>query len=164
MAYYRVDKRVFSLGEEVTSAQEYYEKFTDSAKVVEDTLELTRPQTKKQRTECLFIFESEVSARKHWSKMTDGKLYRVEIEEANVCHRGDMAMLDTMKRLAEAGDCMTAVADSYWRGELGAVPEVEIMLSRAVVNEVLSTSEVERLDHLRKRWGISKFNPYAAGG
>jgi hypothetical protein len=156
MTYYRVDKRPFSVGDEITSSKEYYEKFIGVTKDVEDTLESRRPKTKQQRTECLFVFDDEVCARKHWSKMKDGKLYRVSIDEACISHRGDMALMDTMKQLGETEKDMTAVADAYWRGESGTKPEFEIMVPMAVVTEVISTSDEERQDHLYTRLGIKR--------
>jgi hypothetical protein len=152
MTYYRVDRRLFKVGDEIATASEYYGKFDDIAKEVEDALEASRPMTKMRRPECLFLFEDEKCARKHWSKMKDGKLYEVSIDRAEVLHRGDMVKMDVMKRARESGQDMSEVADAYWRGEHGPSPEIEIMVARAVVTRVLSTSDAERKEHLVKRW------------
>lgn len=153
MPYYRVDRRLFKVGDVISSANEYYDKFKGIAKTVEDTLEVTRPKNqKKLRTECLFVFEDEKCAKKHWSKMVDGKLYEVSIEGAITFHRGDMALMDAMKQLLEAGSDITKLAEDYWREECSAKPEMEILVSSAVVVDVISTSDNERKDHLTKRW------------
>ena len=156
MTYYRVDRRLFEVGEEICTASEYYDKFEKIAKDVEDALELSRPEDMKPRTECLFVFEDEQCARKHWSKMIDGKLYEVSIKNANVFHRGDMAQLNVMKQLHEIGQSMSEVAKAYWRGETSYSPEIEIMVSNAIVTRVLSTSDSERREHLINRWRIKK--------
>jgi hypothetical protein len=154
MPYYRVDKRQFLVGDEITTAQEYYNHFTGAAKIVEDSLEEFRPDSKAPRTDCLFVFCDEYCARKHWSKMSGGKLYVVEIDESSIHHRGDMALMDRMKELTEEGNAIEELAASYWSGECSSTPEIEIMVPSAIVKEVLSTSDAERLAHLKKRWGI----------
>lgn len=156
MAYYRVDKRLFAVGDRITTAQVYYDKFVELAKVVEDALETHRPDSKTKRTSCLFVFEDLVAAKKHWSKMKEGKLYRVTIEDGSVLHRGDMALMDEMKELAEADKDMAPLAQAYWRGELSSRAEIELMLSSAVIAEVLSVSDSERQNYLKDRWGIAR--------
>lgn len=88
--------------------------------------------------------------------MTGGKLYQVEIDEDSVLHRGDMALMDRMKALVEEGKDVKELAAAYWAGEESTNPEIEIMVEYAVVEKVLSTSDSERLGHLKKRWGIGK--------
>ena len=88
------------------------------------------------------------------SKMKDGKLYRATIDEATILHRGDMALMDVMKSAAEAGGDWQAFAGAYWRSEMSAVPEVELMVAEAVVTEVISASDTERVSYLRTRYGF----------
>jgi hypothetical protein len=152
MTHYRVDKRLFAIGSEIITAMEYYNKFDGSRKAVEDMLELRRPDDKKRRTSCLFVFEEEVCAKKHWSMMKDGKLYQVAIDKTRVFHRGDMAIMDEMKNLVEAGEDIDVKADAYWRGEVGNTPVVEIMVSSAIVTDIISTSDEERRAHLMERY------------
>ena len=154
MTHYRVDKRLFAIGDEITTAQEYYDKFDGTRKAVEDMLESRRPDGKEPRTSCLFVFEEEVCAKKHWSMMKDGKLYQVAIDEARVFHRGDMAIMDEMKIIVEAEKDIGAAADAYWRGEVGNKPVIEIMVSSAIVTDIISTSDEERLAHLKERYPI----------
>ena len=56
MTYYRVDKRLFFIGDGVSTAYEYYEKFTGVSRDVEDTLEAARLEGKTPQKECLFVF------------------------------------------------------------------------------------------------------------
>lgn len=151
MTYYRVDRRLFNVGDEIVTAGEYYSEFEGVAREVEDALEARRPQAKRLRTECLFVFEDEKCAKKHWSKMTNGKLYKVSIDHTEISHRGDMAQMDAMKQACELGQDMTEIAAAYWRGEHSSSPEIEIMISSAVVTAVLSTSDSERRDYFKMR-------------
>ncbi|WP_231890384.1 hypothetical protein [Methylomonas methanica] len=156
MPYYRVDKRPFSVGDKITTAKDYYGRFTGAAKAVEDFLEESRPGSKTCRTNCLFVFCDEQCAKKHWSKMSNGKLYHVEIYEDSICHRGDMALMDRMKELVEEGKSIEELAGAYWRSECSSAPEIEIMVESAFVIEVLSVSDAERLAYLKERWGIGR--------
>jgi hypothetical protein len=151
--YYRVDKRMFAIGETIRTAGHYYDKFCGIAKDIEDALDRERPKTMKlPRFECLFVFESLQVARKHWSQLRDGKLYRVEIERTKMLYRADMAMMDKMKVEAEAGRNWRSLVLDYWNGVSSAEPEFEIMTTDAKVIEIISTSDSERIAHLRERW------------
>jgi hypothetical protein len=154
--FYRVDKRVFAVGDEIVTAEEYYAKFTGAAKVVEDSREATRPSSVPPRRSCLFVFSDEVAARKHWSKMTGGKLYAVAIDENAMHHTGDMALMDQMKAAAEQGEEVEELARAYWAGEESQAPEFEILVDRATVTAVISSSDQERVEHLKRRLGIIK--------
>lgn len=151
--YYRVDKRLFGVGETVRTAGEFSARFGDVAKAIEDALEAARPTAMTKRSDCLFLFESFDAARKHWSKMTGGKLYRIEIGEAPICHRADMTIMDTMKD-APDGD-WELHARRYWAGEMSEAPEIEVLVIEAEVVEVLSTSEDDRRAHLKARWRLA---------
>lgn len=151
--FYRVDKRLFSVGESVRAAGEFSTLFGAVAKDIEDALEASRPAAKTRRSDCLFLFESLEAARKHWSKMNAGKLYRVEIGKALICHRADMTLMDKMKD--GAGGDWELHARRYWAGEMSESPEIEVLVLEAKVVEVLSTSEDDRRAHLKARLGVA---------
>ncbi len=152
MTYFRVDKRLFAVGECIETANQYYSKFVGIAKDVEDALENFRPKSKPQRTTCLFLFEDEICARMHWSMMKDGKLYEASIDECCIFHRGDMALMDRMKDTAESGGDLSLLAKQYWNGEFGEKPEIELLVPSAIVVKIIETSDVARRAHLEKRW------------
>jgi hypothetical protein len=152
MAYFRADKRNFVPNDQITTAQEYYDNFSEAEKVVEDALEQYRPPDKAKRATCLFVFEDEMCAKKHWSKMIGGKLYRVAIDKRQILHRGDMALMDEMKALSEKGQDLRDLAVKYWCGHLSATPEIELLVSSATVIGVVSKSEEERRKYLKERW------------
>ncbi len=122
--------------------------------MIEDELSATRPDQIPLRRKCLFLFEGLDAAKKHWSKMKDGKLYKVKVEPLDIFHRGDMALIDCMKALAEAELDWQEAATMYWTGETSTMPEIEVMVQSAVVVEIISESDEERLNHLRRRWGL----------
>ena len=65
-----------------------------------------------------------------------------------------MALMDQMRDNGEAGLDMKPIADIYCLGGIGSKPIVEIMVPKATVIEVISTSDEERRKHLQKRRGI----------
>lgn len=156
MRFFRVDKRDFSPGDIIKTAQEYYDKFSQIARAVEDALESHRPLQKAQRTTCVFVFADEKCARKHWSKMENGKLYAVELDECQILHRGDMALMDEMKVHLEAGKDVSELARKYWAGEFSENPEIEVLAPNVAVLETLSDSEIERDNYLKRRLGFPK--------
>jgi hypothetical protein len=151
MAYFRVDKRDFEVNNTVLTAMEYYEKFQGPAKEVEDVLERYRPGNKPKRRSCLFVFENEVCAKKHWSKMNQGKLYSVHVDESQILHKGDMALMDEMRQALQNGQDLEPLATRYWAGGLSFRPEIEVLVPSAIVTAVLSKSEQERVEHLKAR-------------
>lgn len=154
MSYFRADKRDFSPNDKIQSAQDYYGKFSPISKAIEDTLEAHRPSRKIQRTSCVFVFEEEKCAKKHWSKMSNGKLYSILLDDDLILHRGDMALMDEMKKLLECGKDISDLVIKYWAGELSSKPEIEVLAASVEVKEVLSKCENERISYLRERWGI----------
>jgi hypothetical protein len=91
---YRADKRDFNQGQEIQSAKQFHEQNPRGSDKVESIFEAKRPDTKPSRLDALYLFEDFVVAKKHWSKMTDGKLYEVRVEASEVRHRGDMRLVD----------------------------------------------------------------------
>lgn len=86
-------------------------------------------------------------AKKHWSKMADGKLYEVRIEDSEVMHRGDMRLVDEAFCCSDLAD-IEACADRYWNGEKTASPRMELIVQSATVSAVLSKDHDERRRYL----------------
>lgn len=75
MRLYRADKRDFSVGDLITSANEFALKNPNGSEQIEHIFEQQRPHGKPNRIGSLFLFENEIVALKHWSKMANGKIY-----------------------------------------------------------------------------------------
>jgi hypothetical protein len=147
MKLYRADKRDFYVGEVIRSANDFFEKNPDGSKEIEYLFESVRPEKKPNRIGCLFLFENEVAAKKHWSKMTDGNLYEVEVDDYSVLHRADMRLVDkafssTNKEQIE--NC----AKEYWNGVETEQPRVEILVKEATVTAIISKDQTERKYYL----------------
>jgi hypothetical protein len=144
---YRVDKRDFGVGDVVTTAGEFTSKNPEGSIIVEELFELSRPEGKPVRHECLFLFENLEVAKKHWSKMKDGKLYKVEIDDEEILHKGDMEYVDKafiVESNSDKNDC----ARDYWAGIKTDNPRIEILVSSAIVTEIISNNDHERKEYL----------------
>lgn len=144
---YRADKREFKQGQEIQSANQFQELNPRGSDKVERIFEAKRPDTKPSRLDALYLFEDFVVAKKHWSKMKDGKLYEVRVEDSEVRHRGDMRLVDEAFGCSDLAD-IEACADRYWAGEMTASPIMELLVQSAAVSAVLSKDQAERRRYL----------------
>ena len=98
----------------------------------------------------LHVFEDLVPAKKFWSKMKNGKLYKVHVDDAELRHKGDMQLTEKLHELAKKNADLKPTADSYWKSELTESPEIELLVNYAIVTEVISSSEGERRAYLER--------------
>jgi len=147
MILYRADKRDFIVGEIIETAGEFTTQNPEGSEEIENLFESARPNKKPIRSTCLYLFEDLTVAKKHWSKMADGKLYEVEVDEALILHRADMRLVDKAyctKDEAERNAC----ASEYWSGIETSNPRIEILVENAVVVKIVSKDQNERRKYL----------------
>jgi len=143
MLAYRVDRRLFEVGEVVTQTGEYLRKLDCERARVEERLAQKRPDRKPRRDEVLFVFESRTAAERFWTKEVDGKLYEVKLHGAPL-HRGDMNLTEEIFRVRTDAALAGVLAERYWRGEENACPQIELLVEKAVVVSVICATELER--------------------
>ena len=119
LVFFRADKRPFKTKDPISTAGEFMGKHPEKGKRAELALANSKPDGKPNRSDCLMLFEDEVCARNHWSKMTGGRLYRIEVDEADILHRGDMKLIDTIgERLWQSSTAdVSEDTTRYWGGE-----------------------------------------------
>jgi len=66
MLLFRADKTDFEVGDVITTAGHYFDKFPENTKLLEQRLEDFRPNDKPRRIDCFFLFESLDLAKRHW--------------------------------------------------------------------------------------------------
>lgn len=154
IVFYRADKRDFAVGNCVVSAGHFRTKNPEGSQLIEDVFEKERPPDLPNR-DSLYVFESLSDAKKHWSKMTDGKLYAVEVDPKDVWHRGDMSFVNDAYKNRDKIDFVHDCAQRYWRGEWSDRPIVEVLVRQAHVTEIISNDESERTAFFRS-WAISR--------
>lgn len=155
---YRADKRDFAPGEPIVTAGQFSTLHPDSGKRAEAILDDVKPEGKPHRKDCLMLFESEDAARKHWSKMSNGKLYEVEIDAAKILHRGDMNLVDEIGALIKQGDDDQAHARArdYWLKTPEAKACIEVLIGQGQVKRLIGDNAA-RIEEFRKRAGIPKY-------
>jgi hypothetical protein len=153
MNAYRVDRRLFKVGDVVTQTGEYLTKLDCERALVEEHLERKRPESKPRREAVLFVFESRTVAERFWTKEIDGKLYEVEFPGVPL-HRGDMNLTEEVFRVRADAALAGVVAERYWGGEESGSPQIELLVDNAVVVSVIYTNEPERRRAFASRAGI----------
>jgi hypothetical protein len=151
--FYRADKRDFYVGDTVLTAGEFLVKNPMGSADIEKAFEDKRPKDLPPRSECLYVFLTIGDAKKHWSKMSGGKLYEVTVEAGNIFFRGDMSLVDCAYVNLLEPEKVAACAKSYWSGECGSKPVIEVLVKKAHVSVVISKNEHERKDYF-KSWAI----------
>jgi hypothetical protein len=153
MNAYRVDKRLFRVGDVVTHTGEYLANLDCERALVERHLDYKRPDSKPRRNEVLFVFESRIAAERFWIKVVDGKLYEVKTQGTPL-HRGDMNLTEEIFKFRADADHARVLVDRYWGGEESAGPQIELLVQNAVVASVIFTTEPERRGAFAAQAGI----------
>lgn len=135
---FRVDKRDFEVGDIIESAKEFLRKGPPGAIEIEKQFEKMRPDTFLPRTHCLFLFERINDAQKHWSKMSEGKLYEVTVDNISILHRADMNLVDLAYKNLKDEDKVKFYATQYWSGVLCSSSIVEVLVRSATVSSIIS--------------------------
>ena len=154
MNLFRVDKRDFDVGSVVESANEFVSLNPNESQVIEEIFERMRPQEKPKRDSCLYLFEDLNDARKHWSKMTDGKLYEVTLIEDDILHRGDMELFDKAFISRDNIETVKMCANEYWSGKNTKHPIIEILVIQATISRIISKDQNERIHYLES-WAFT---------
>lgn len=152
--YFRADKREFDVGNVITSANDFTALNPHGSQDVEDVFERIRPMDKPIRSGNLFLFTDETSAKKYWSKMADGKLYRATIDPTLSHHKGDMRLVNQAFELRADTEELEKIAIRYWAGDLTENPIIEVIVPNATISGVVSKDQQERRAYLMS-WAIA---------
>jgi hypothetical protein len=150
---YRVDRRQFHATDIILPSGQYLQALNPQGQKLEALLETVRPNSKPPRASSLFVFEALDCAEHFWTKMTNGKLYKVRVVGA-VLHCGDMALTETLYRADLDAPGSTQLAEEYWRSGRSQHPVIELIVPTAEVLEVISDSEQDRRKAFAARAGI----------
>lgn len=135
---YRVDKRIFSVGDEIKPQTIFEQQLDGKRRLVEELLSQTRPLEKPERKDSLFLFFELAGALKFFQKY-GGNIYRVS--HIDCLHKGDMNKIDNLFDLTRYTDnrkLLSDVAREYWQsGTHTFMPCYEILTPRCVVEECL---------------------------
>ncbi|WP_455080779.1 toxin-antitoxin system protein [Prevotella melaninogenica] len=149
MKLYRVDKRLYDVGNEILPNTDYFQALNNEIKgVLEKKLDEKRCIV-KARKECLFLFNSLYHALIFFSKY-GGYIYEVAPEE--VFFRGDMNKLDNiLDALRFCGeDGIDSFVNEYWKdGTHTFSPCYEVLCKKAIVIKCIEL-EITKEDFYRE--------------
>jgi hypothetical protein len=153
LTFFRADKRDFLVGDVLRSAREFLTKNPSGSMDNEQIFENLRPSNLPPRADCLYVFEHLNDAKKHWSKMSGGKLYKVSVKVSDVLHKGDMAIVDLAFVNRSEPETVETYVHQYWRGESTDKAIIEVLVREALIAEVISKNDQERQAYF-KSWAI----------
>lgn len=136
---YRVDKRKFQVGEEITPNTSFEEILQDEKREMEKLLNQQRPSGIPERKQCLFLFQDLICALRFYSKY-GGFIYGVSVKEPYF--KGDMNKLDNILdlfRFTDNYDLQMTAVNEYWKdGTHTFSPCYEILAASAYVESILA--------------------------
>jgi len=154
MTYYRVSKKDYCKDAEIGPSGNSSSLDTEIGRHIEAVLELVRSAEfpdKPKRLDGVFLFSDERCAQRYWWRMTDGRIYTVKTDEADILHSGDMMLLHEMEGALKGDRDATELARRYWRGENSQKPCEELLVTKAKIDEeVTPTSRVGVFNKLYK--------------
>ncbi|MBY3217782.1 hypothetical protein HFO21_26080 [Rhizobium laguerreae] len=153
MEFFRADKRIFQRGDTIETARQFEEMHPEAGKRLEVLMRERKPAAKPDRSDCLMLFSEEEVARLYHSKMTGGRLYKVQVDPTKILHEGDMTLLNRLEAAIAAGETPMDGIDRYWRGEVTETPVIEVLLISGVVLEEIPVSYQEKSAYLQKATG-----------
>ena len=129
MAYYRIDRRDFEIGDTITPNAAFINNVNEQGVEVERILENLRPETKPNRNEIVKLFDSFIAAKKYWVLDPNSKFYEVEIAETDILHRGNYPLVERLAKETDEG-IKNRIANEYWNDEV-----VDDTIAENYVNE-----------------------------
>ena len=153
MDFYRIDNRDYKIGDKVEPQCEYQKKIEEKKLQVEQIIEANRPENKPKRNTILMLFQNYQDAKRHWSRQSNSKFYKVQII-GNILHKGDYNKTDMILKQLDKAETVTIIAKEYWAGIINESSIIEIFVTGAAVTEIVSDSEEERKKALLERWKL----------
>lgn len=160
LTLFRADKRVFKPGDKIETAGHFADMHPEPGKLAEALLSTQKPDGIPERTECLMLFVEERRAREFCAIMSDGFLYKVDVEEEDIEHRGDMHLVNAIaKNFMNGIEGNVGLAESYWRGEVTSDPCIEVLVRSGIVSHQVVFSKADREALVRARFDIKTAEP-----
>lgn len=135
---WRTDTRRFEPGETVTSAGDHMVTLDGAHKATEQLLRDAMGKGGGVRATSLYAWENEEWARRAWRLERVKSLYRLEADEADILHRGDVNHYTDIGDALKAGEPTDRYVDDYVTGrdsDRSKYPTArfEVLVAKAVV-------------------------------
>jgi hypothetical protein len=141
---YRYDNREYADNEIIRPRGDPF-KLTPEQQIVETAIRRALPNGEDIRTNSIYAWEDEAVARKLWDMSGKKNLYTLEIDDADVRHRGDVNCYSTAVDAVTCGKSSDEAVEKYCKSE-GAgpdyrTPRIELLVSEARVIRKLASKE-----------------------
>jgi hypothetical protein len=90
LTVYRHDTREIKDGDPMSPAGDHYGGLTGDQKLAEDAIRAGKPEGTQIRAESLYVYSDPEMAEADWKLKKSRHLYKLEIDEAAIRHRGDL--------------------------------------------------------------------------
>lgn len=161
--YYRADKgALVTRGQSLIQSDHYPDRLNNIAKQAEEFLRNYHDLGIARRSS-IFVFEDEHEARNYYDASGDRHLYELEIDEADIVHRGDMNWINKIGEAVAAGhlEAAKAYADNWLNGVATEKPRWETLVKAAKVHSVLGKAADSPANNCLQR-AIDKLNREAS--
>jgi hypothetical protein len=129
---YRHDHRDFKIGEVMPPAGDHYSGLTGDQQKAEDKVRAGRPDGAEVRADHLYVYPHRDMAEEDWKHRKDRHLYELEIDEADIRHRGDLQIFHEVIDAVRIGAPVDEAVRRYWISAADS-RYVELMVARATV-------------------------------
>jgi hypothetical protein len=137
MRVYRYDDQEFADGQIIDPRGDSFGTLTDHQKAVEIAIRAALPNGAIVRGNSLYTWADEQLAKRLWPRSKKRYLYELEIDEADICHKGDLNYYSEAVSAAKSGAPIEDAVSKYCAGENAGAPytepRVEILVSKAKV-------------------------------
>ena len=134
---YRYDDQEFADGEVIEPRGDLFSTLTEHQRVVETAIRATLPNGATVRGHSLYTWADEKVARRLWPLSKKRYLYELEIDKADIRHKGDLNQYSEAVSAAKSGAPIERAVGKYCAGENAGAPytepRVEILVSKARV-------------------------------
>jgi hypothetical protein len=131
---YRCDDQEFADGQIIESRGDSFSTLTDPQKAVETTIRAALPNGATIRGNSLYTWADEEVAKRLWPRSKKRYLYELEVDEADIRHKGDLNHYSEAVSAAKSGAPIENAVGKYCAGENASAPytepRVEILVSK----------------------------------
>jgi hypothetical protein len=134
---WRYDDQDYPNGRIAASRGDHFAGLTGVQKAAELAIGAAKPDGLKVRSTSLYVWVDQVVAEKLWKLSKKKYLYELEVDQADIHHKGDVNCYSAAMDAIAAGRPPTDPVDRYWRGDDEPPPyydpRIEMLVSHAKV-------------------------------
>jgi hypothetical protein len=136
LTVYRHDTRDIKDGDTMPPAGDHYGGLTGDQKLTEDAIRAGKPDGTKMRAGSLYVYSDPEMAEADWKLKKGRHLYKLEIDEAAIRHRGDLQVFYEVTNAIRKKESPDELVKKYWM-PVEAGRYTELLVSDATVVELL---------------------------